>query len=424
MKRVCELSHIRMVQRVAWGVFIVASGLILAACGVQDNATRYQNIAAWITENTLPSELVAAPASVVRYITDRPTVRLSETVEARELLSELQMAQPDVVVAWHGVAWDGVRTQPWFSDHYRFLTVWNAPNTASGPLRLWEYHPSPFVGGTLRVVDPIPGVPSFPLRAVRVNHTRLTPGEPLYVALIWTGDLLVAADAHRLVLALVDADGSFVRAQFEEVLVDGLPAGLLRESDDVVSRYTLAVPGDLLAGAYTLTLSLSRLNGEPIGAEAVPLIALHRPSEVTWVRPVSDFEGVWHLGETVTLVGYDVPERLSPDDSLRMALYWYARETVPVDAKVFVHLLNAEGALEAQSDGKPVWWTYPTTQWEPGQYIRDEHIVEADAVIPRGDYTLVVGMYDAVTGERLGVTDVQGQVLPDNVIPLRVVKVR
>jgi len=80
-----------------------------------------------------------------------------------------------------------------------------------------------------------------------------------------------------------------------------------------------------------------------------------------------------------------------------------------------VHLFNPAGALVAQHDGLPVKGTIPTNDWTVGEVITDQHLVEF-ANLPPGNYKLVVGMYDANTGERLPVagddTAIQLQTLP------------
>ena len=86
--------------------------------------------------------------------------------------------------------------------------------------------------------------------------------------------------------------------------------------------------------------------------------------------------------------------------------------------------MDADGNLVAQDDAVPVNWTYPTTQWQAGEYIRDEHVLSLAEATPRGDYTIFVGMYDAETGIRLDVADDQGKNPFDGRAVLRVVKVR
>jgi hypothetical protein len=330
---------------------------------------------------------------------------------------------PDYVIPWPGVAWDGVLADPWFQEHYRFLDTLSGSGDGLTPLRVYGYTPSSFDLGAWRTVEQSLGGTGLELYAVRVNRQRLIPGDPLYVTLAWGGDLFALPDAQRLVLRLLDADGGGLRAQVEDVMIDGLPVNLRRVVLETTSRYTLAVPEDLPYGDYVLTLTLYRRNGSTVGGEDLQLLTLSRPLEVTRERPMRDVSGAWVLDDMIVLIGYDAPQYLTPGETMRIALYWFALAAIPGDYTVFVHLLDANGAAVVQADGKPVWWTYPTTQWEQGQYIRDDHILELATDTPRGDYTLAVGMYDAETGVRLNVRDVQGPV-PDGRIELCVVRVR
>jgi len=362
--------------------------------------------------------------TLAQHAVGHPTLALPVDADAETLSMKLFVALPDYVIPWPGVAWDGVLADPWFQEHYRFLDTLSVSSDGLTPLRMYGFAPSPFDLGAWRTLEQSLGATELELYAVRVNRQRLVPGEPLCVTLSWRGDLFALPDAQRLVVRLLGAGGDGLRAQVEAVMVDGLPADLLRDGERTTSRYTLAVPEDLPYGDYALTLTLYRRNGDTVGGENLQLMTLSRPLEVTRETPIPEIEGAWSLGEGVALIGYDAPERATPGDAFRVALYWHARAAVPGDYTVFVHLLEANGAVVAQTDGKPVWWTFPTNQWEPGHYIRDEHILELAADMPRGDYTLAVGMYDAETGTRLNVTDAQGALLPDERIELRIVKVR
>ncbi|MGC9394864.1 MAG: hypothetical protein ACP5J4_08410 [Anaerolineae bacterium] len=399
--------------------------LFLAGCGARYTDEAYIAVGSWLDTHALPSERVAVPETVAQRLTAHPLAALPKGADAEALLATLRTELPDYVVAWPGVAWDGVRAHPWFQEHYRFLDTLSVSGDGLILLRIYGYMPSPFDLGEWRPVEhPLDGT-GLDLYAVRVNRQRLIPGEPLYVTLAWRGDLFALPDAHRLVLRLVDVAGDDLHAQVEHTLEGGLPVDLRRDGDDVTSRYVLAVPDNLPYGDYVLTFTLYRRSGALVGRENLPLTTLSRPPEVARVPPTPESEGAWSLGEAISLVGYDAPERVAPGDAFRVTLYWHARAAVPGDYTVFVHLLDAAGAAVTQADGKPVWWTYPTAQWEAGQYIRDAHILELDAGTARGDYTLAMGMYDAETGTRLEATDAQAGVpLPDGRIELRVVKVR
>jgi hypothetical protein len=76
---------------------------------------------------------------------------------------------------------------------------------------------------------------------------------------------------------------------------------------------------------------------------------------------------------------------------------------MPVSYRVFIHLVNEQGHLLAQSDAEPADWLRPTTGWAPGEYIIDEHQLMIPAGLLENRLSINVGMYDAQTGERLPV---------------------
>jgi hypothetical protein len=70
-----------------------------------------------------------------------------------------------------------------------------------------------------------------------------------------------------------------------------------------------------------------------------------------------------------------------------------------------LHLLKPDGGVLAQSDGEPVGWMRPTTGWALGEVVLDERILALPAETPPGRYTLVAGLYDPDTGQRLATPD-------------------
>lgn len=110
------------------------------------------------------------------------------------------------------------------------------------------------------------------------------------------------------------------------------------------------------------------------------------------------------LGEVIILEGYALPEvTFTPGDIVPLTLFWRA-EAAPVERyKVFVHLVNADGALVAQTDTEPGGGFALTSLWLPGEGLTDRYgvLVPPDSV--PGEYCLLVGMY-GFSGERLPVT--------------------
>jgi hypothetical protein len=105
--------------------------------------------------------------------------------------------------------------------------------------------------------------------------------------------------------------------------------------------------------------------------------------------------------DTIALTGYEVTGQ-TPDE-LRFTLSWRAKRRPQQDYTVFAQLLDANGAMVASFDRPPLNGAYPTSTWLPGQTILDPRVLPLTGV-PPGDYTLVVGLYQATTGIRLTTT--------------------
>ncbi len=95
-----------------------------------------------------------------------------------------------------------------------------------------------------------------------------------------------------------------------------------------------------------------------------------------------------------------VPRPLSPTMFL-IELEWSATRPVDEAYTVFVHLVGPDGALATQHDSMPVINTRPTTSWEAGDLVSDWHLLILPPNTPAGDYTILVGLYQLETGERL-----------------------
>ncbi len=130
-----------------------------------------------------------------------------------------------------------------------------------------------------------------------------------------------------------------------------------------------------------------------------------------------------NLGNQISLLGFEAPDRLSPGAELDVVLYWEALQPPEEDYVVFVHVLGGDGHLVASHDGPPVAGRYPTTTWLPGDIVPDVIRVELDPNIPVGRYRLQAGMYRWPSLERLPVWDGQGVEQVDRVVVLQSVEV-
>ncbi|MEW6230967.1 MAG: DUF2723 domain-containing protein [Chloroflexota bacterium] len=114
------------------------------------------------------------------------------------------------------------------------------------------------------------------------------------------------------------------------------------------------------------------------------------------------------LGEAIELVGSDLEggrsgatKLIQPSEKLVVTLYWRPLETISGDYESFVHLVDGQGLPLAQSDHRPGGVYYPTSLWQAGEYLRDEHALAPAAPLAPGVYTLKAGMYSKPSLQRL-----------------------
>ena len=109
------------------------------------------------------------------------------------------------------------------------------------------------------------------------------------------------------------------------------------------------------------------------------------------------------LDETMTLESAGLAgTKLSKGDLLHLLLVWRPQHSLPTDYKLFVHIADESGRPVTQWDGYPCLNTARTSQWPAGEAIRDHVLMRIPDDMPSGEYSLLVGLYDGTTGERLG----------------------
>jgi hypothetical protein len=121
-----------------------------------------------------------------------------------------------------------------------------------------------------------------------------------------------------------------------------------------------------------------------------------------------------NLGNQIEFLGYDLEkEKWGAGEPIRVTLYWRALAPMTTDYKVFVHLLDQNGGIVAQSDVGPADWTRPTTGWVAGEIVADSHTLPPTPARVPGTYDIAVGMYSPETMTRLEMRKA-GERLPDD----------
>jgi len=144
-----------------------------------------------------------------------------------------------------------------------------------------------------------------------------------------------------------------------------------------------------------------------------PLAGL-RTDEVLPPEPSICIPTEYTFGGKIRLLGYCMDSSdARPGGSLRLTLYWEALQPIVHNYQVFNHLYD--GTMWGQKDSAPACAMQPTSLWEPGRVVRDEHEIPVRVDTSSGSVPLLVGMYNLNTEERLWVADADGEKVGDAV---------
>ncbi len=269
-----------------------------------------------------------------------------------------------------------------------------------------------------------------------LERGEVPAGRPLMVTLFWQAPHRISGD-YTVFVHLLDEEGRKWGQQDMRPNDGGYPTTVWDAGEIVIDRYRPSVnpcapPGEyhLVAGLYSF-ITGERLKVLDTGLDFASLghfqVAAPRdrslPSDVA-PQNLLDAE----LSDEVRLWGYDRHENEAwPGDSVGLTLYWQALKDVKRDRTFVVSLSEKEGGWEQEIwRGEPV---VPTSRWMAGDQLCDHHDLTIPLDTPAGRYEMTVsvtdegarpaslgsltvlegvsvyrlgiGMYNALTGERL-----------------------
>jgi hypothetical protein len=130
----------------------------------------------------------------------------------------------------------------------------------------------------------------------------------------------------------------------------------------------------------------------------------------------ADFESKVNFGNQISLIGYDLPkDPATPGDALTITAYWKSQQAIDINYQVFVHLLDTNNNLVAQSD-KLNPGDFPTRRWPLDKYVRDVHHIELPQGLQPGNYRWSIGLWVASDGWRLPLLGENGEQVSDSFI--------
>lgn len=269
------------------------------------------------------------------------------------------------------------------------------------------------------------------LVAYEVDRDQLKPGEAVQITLYWRA-LAHLKSNYAVCVRLVGPNGETDGADCTYPGRGNYATSLWSMGDIVRDTYRAGVRRRFRAPSFArIDVAVFRYpqeeyllvadgQGKAIGPSATfgaLKVASKEEFAAHVTNPVYD-----SLSDTVALIGHEVGGSASAGSTLRVKLYWKSIARTDHDYTVFVHLVDEAGELWVQHDGWPRNGSYPTSFWDEGEIVEDEHELALPVQMPSGGYQIRVGMYSLDTMQRLALLDDQtGEIVGDCIMLKEVV---
>jgi len=97
-------------------------------------------------------------------------------------------------------------------------------------------------------------------------------------------------------------------------------------------------------------------------------------------------------------------------------LDWQIGDAIDPNVTVFVHVRDANGQMVTQADGDLIGGYVPIGRWQKGDQVQERRPLFLADNLPAGQYTVVLGLYNRVSQERLTPTWTNGSIKDDALI--------
>ena len=234
-----------------------------------------------------------------------------------------------------------------------------------------------------------------------LDRTEAAPGDSALMTLFWEARARLPLLTARL--DLLDPLGAVLRAWQLPLVREDYPATDWQIDDKLMGQHLLNIPGRAQDGEHTWLLTVLDAAGAPIGPSITLGSLMIRAPDRLWEVPAAistiDIQYTLPSGASFArLTGY---RREPANGDLYLTLVWQAQVEAEASYRVYLQLFGPDGEMVSQSDGVPAAWTRPTSGWAPGEYVIDGHQLPLPEDLPVGEYTLIAGLYDPATGDRL-----------------------
>jgi hypothetical protein len=222
----------------------------------------------------------------------------------------------------------------------------------------------------------------------------------------------------------VDRSGDYAAREWAEgILSQPIPEGAILVSNDrneitpllylqyvegqrpdLLTMFPLMLPGDEYSNVVRVTDSVLDVDRPLLLVKPMPALEIKYQMEplgglveITGpaVTGAPEHPVNLTLEDSLSLLGYDLdPDEPSQGAELQVSLHWRVEENLSQDYHTYVHLLDEQGQVVAQSDHRPGQEYYPSSLWQPGETLLDVHELSIPADAALGEVTVTAGAYE------------------------------
>ncbi|MCC7358725.1 MAG: glycosyltransferase family 39 protein [Anaerolineales bacterium] len=252
---------------------------------------------------------------------------------------------------------------------------------------------------------------------------RVVAGRPAALRLCWQAVTLIEAD-YTVFLEIVGPDNLGYGRLLTFPGHGNYPTTSWPLSRPFCDTYTLPVQAGLPAPSLAhVRVSVLRPDGDALPVADINGAGLPEPevylefkaNPAPGAAPAVAHVVDYRFGSAIRLTGYTL-DLAGPRPMV--TLRWEALADGGANDVVFVHLRDTPETRYAQGDSLPLSGAYPTWLWRRGEVVLDPHPIELPTDRPAPRVDLYVGLFDAVSQERVPVFDAAGQRAPNDEVIL------
>ncbi|MGB3905272.1 MAG: glycosyltransferase family 39 protein [Anaerolineae bacterium] len=256
--------------------------------------------------------------------------------------------------------------------------------------------------------------PGIRLLGYDLPRREVNPGDQLSVALYWQAVEDVSRN-YVLAVQLANEQGEVWAEEFDAPAYGSYPTIEWAEGEVLKDWHDVSLPTDMPQGDYQVIVRILERE-HSLGEAALGQFQVRGRPRVFSI-PHIQHPITATLGEAVRFLGYDLSSNeVKPGETLHLALYWQALRETRISYTVFTHLVDAEERIWGQMDSIPQRGEAPTTSWVKGEVIIDQYEIVVDPEVPAAEYVVAIGLYDASSGQRLPVYDLNGKGQGDRIL--------